>query len=178
MPSHSRSKAHRWLLPCLLILAVVTSPQQTITKRPFRVSENHRYLVGQDGTPFLLQADAAWSLIANLTREEAAVYLQDRKAKGFNAVLVNLLEHKFAKSTPKNAYGEAPFPKMSDWSVPNEKYFEHADWVFRKAAENGQAVLLAPVYLGYPGTNEGFIDGVTANGPERLLQYGQFLGQR
>jgi hypothetical protein len=55
---------------------------------------------------------------------------------------------------------------MSDWSVPNEQYFEDADWVIRKAAENGQVVLLAPAYLGYPGTDEGFIDEVMANGPE------------
>jgi len=178
MPLHFRSHAYRWLLPCLLTFAAVAASQQTSTNRPFRISENRRSLVGQDGTPFLLQGDAAWSLIANLTREEAAQYLQDRKAKGFNAVLVNLLEHKFAKNPPKNVYGEAPFPKMSDWSVPNEKYFAHADWVIRKAAENGQVVLLAPVYLGYPGTDEGFIDEVTANGPEKLLQYGQFLGQR
>lgn len=175
---HSRNHAHHWLLPCLLIFAITVSAQQSSTNRPLRVSENHRYLISQDGTPFLLQGDAGWSLIANLTKEEASQYLQDRKAKGFNAILVNLLEHKFAKNAPKNLYGEAPFPNIKDWSVPNEKYFQHADWVIRKAAENGQVVLLAPVYLGYTGTDEGFIDEVMANGPEKLLQYGQFLGQR
>jgi hypothetical protein len=46
---------------------------------------------------------------------------------------------------------------MSDWSVPNEKYFAHADWVIRKAAENGIAVLLVPAYLGYMGLDEGSI---------------------
>jgi hypothetical protein len=173
-----RTNAYRWLLPCLLILAATACAQQTIADRPLRVSENHRYLIAQDGTPYFLQGDAAWSLIANLTKEEAVQYLQNRKAKGFNALLVNLLEHKFAKNAPKNVYGEAPFPNMSDWSVPNEKYFEHADWVIRQAAANGQVVLLAPVYLGYPGTDEGFIDEVMANGPEKLLQYGSFLGQR
>jgi Protein of unknown function (DUF4038)/Putative collagen-binding domain of a collagenase len=170
-------KVGRRLLACLLALVATTSAQNT-NPNPFRISENHRYLTNRDNTPFLLQGDAAWSLIANMTKEEAAQYLQNRHAKGFNAVLVNLIEHKFAKSAPKNLYGEAPFPKMSDWSVQNEKYFEHADWVIRKAAENGIVVLLAPVYLGYPGTDEGFIDEVTANGPEKLLQYGQFLGQR
>lgn len=178
MTSYYRTKVYRWMLPCLLMFAAAASAQQTAATRPFRISENHRYLVGQDGTPFLLQGDAAWSLIANLTKEDAEQYLQNRKAKGFSAVLVNLIEHKFAKNAPKNIYGEAPFPSMSDWSVPNEKYFQHADWVIRKAAENGQVVLLAPVYLGYTGTDEGFIDEVMANGPEKLLQYGQFLGQR
>ena len=178
MISKLRTKGYRWVLPCVLMCAATASAQQTTATRPFRISENHRYLVSQDGTPFLLQGDAAWSLIANLTKEDAEQYLQNRKAKGFSAVLVNLIEHKFAKNAPKNIYGEAPFPNMLDWSVQNEKYFQHADWVIRKAAENGQVVLLAPVYLGYTGTDEGFIDEVMANGPEKLLQYGQFLGQR
>jgi hypothetical protein len=128
--------------------------------------------------PVLLQGDAGWSVIANATKEDAERYLRDRRAKGFNAVLVNLLEHKFAKNAPRNIYGEPPFLDMADWSLPNEKYFEHADWVIRKAAENGLIVLLAPAYLGYEGKDEGFIDEVMATGPEKLLRYGQFLGQR
>jgi hypothetical protein len=152
--------------------------QQPGGKQPLRVSENHRYLIDGQGKPILLQADAAWSLIANLNREDAAKYLQDRHAKGFNAVLINLIEHKFARNAPRNIYGDAPFASATDWTAPNEKYFAHADWVIRKAAENGITVLLAPVYLGYPGTDEGFIDEVMANGPEKLLRYGQFLGQR
>lgn len=170
-------KSHWHLLILCLILAVASFAQDATPNQPLRISENHRYLV-DDNSPFLLQGDAGWSLIANLTKEEAARYLQNRHAKGFNAVLVNLIEHKFAKNAPRNIYGEALFPNMSDWSVQNEKYFEHADWVIRKAAENGIVVLLAPIYLGYPGTDEGFIDEVIANGLEKLLQYGQFLGRR
>ena len=128
--------------------------------------------------PFLLQGDAAWSLIANLTSEDAEIYLKNRHAKGFNAVLVNLIEHKFAKNAPRDIYGEAPFRGAADLSAPNEKYFQHADWVIRKAAENGLVVLLAPVYLGYPGLDEGFYDEVMANGPEKCLAYGRYLGQR
>ena len=145
---------------------------------PLRLSENHRYLVGRDGAPFLLQGDAAWSLIANLSREDAAAYLRDRAARGFNAVVVNLIEHKFAKNAPRNLYGDSPFPDMNDWSVQNEKYFAHADWVIREAARNGEVVLLFPAYLGYVGTDEGFVNEVMANGPEKLLSYGQFLGRR
>ena len=48
----------------------------------------------------------------------------------------------------------------------------------RKAAKYGIVVLLAPVYLGYPGAGEGFYDEVLANGPQRMLQYGEFLGRR
>lgn len=166
---------------CLVLLIMflpMAEAQEVGPRQPFRVSENHRYLIDPQGQPVLFQADAGWSLIANLTKEDATTYLENRRAMGFNAILVNLIEHKFAKNAPRNIYGDSPFLKMSDWSAPNEKYFAHADWVIRKAAENGITVLLAPVYLGYPGLDEGFVDEVMATGPERLLRYGQFLGQR
>jgi hypothetical protein len=170
-------KVARTVLLALLANPPLLFPQQT-PPQPFRISENHRYLVDAEGKPVLFQGDSPWSLIANLTKEDAAKYLENRRAKGFNVILVNLLEHKFARNAPRNLYGEPPFSDMSDWSVPNEKYFAHADWIIRKAAENGITVLLAPVYLGYLGLDEGFIDEVMANGPEKLLKYGQFLGQR
>jgi hypothetical protein len=166
------------LLACVTYLAGGVHARPAEADAPFRVSENHRFLIDRQGVPFLLQGDAAWSLIANATKEEAEVYLQNRRAKGFNAILVNLIEHKFAKNAPKNAQGEAPFPDLSDLGVANEKYFEHADWVIREAGKNGLVVLLAPVYLGYPGLDEGFYDEVMANGPERCLAYGRFLGRR
>ena len=171
-------------LACLLALACVLprghgAPAGALDPgAPLRISENHRYLVDQKGTPFLLQGDAAWSLVANLTREDAEDYLKDRQARGFNALMVNLIEHKFAAHAPRNAYGEAPFPDPGDFSVQNEKYFAHADWVIRRAAEHGQLVLLAPIYLGYPGLDEGFYDEVMAMGPEKCLAYGRFLGRR
>ena len=176
-----KSNHRRRVCEVLFLLALCSSAvraQETGVVKPLRVSENHRHIIDSNGTPVLLQADAGWSAIANLTKEEVTAYFQDRHAKGFNAVLVNLLEHKFAKNAPRNTYKEPPFLGMSDWSVPNEKYFEHADWVIRKAAENGLIVLLVPAYLGYPGTDEGFIDEVMTAGPEKLLQYGQFLGRR
>ena len=165
-------------LACAAILSAGALTQPPDSDAPLRVSANHRYLIDRHDVPFLLQGDAAWSLIANATNEEAASYLKNRRAKGFNAVLVNLIEHKFAKNAPRNIYGAVPFSGASDFAAPNDKYFEHADWVIRTAAENGLVVLLAPVYLGYPGLDEGFYDEALANGPEKCLAYGRYLGQR
>lgn len=147
---------------------------------PLRISENHRHLVDQQGRPFLLQGDAAWSLIANTTREEALAYLENRCAKGFNAIVVNLLEHKWAAQAPRNRYGDAPFADVNDWTTVNEKYFEHADWVLREAGRRGITVLLFPVYLGYDGNDqdEGFYNEVLRNDPEKCLAYGRFIGKR
>ncbi|HEY7209431.1 MAG TPA: glycoside hydrolase family 140 protein [Bryobacteraceae bacterium] len=142
------------------------------------ISSNHRLVLDIKGHPFLVQGDAAWSLIANLSEPDVETYLENRRAKGFNTLLVNLLEHKFSKNPPKDLAGEAPFLDMRDWSHPNEKYFAHADWVIRKAADYGMVVLLAPVYLGYIGSDEGFVEEVIKTGPENARAYGRFLGQR
>src|SRR5882672_12100710 len=64
---------------------------------PLEIAVGQRYLRDMSGAPFLIQGDAAWSLIADLTREEADAYLADRAARGFNTILVNLLEHRFAR---------------------------------------------------------------------------------
>src|SRR5882757_3178588 len=143
---------------------------------PLTVGADHRHLVDQTGAPFLVQGDAAWSLISGLTSEEAEKYLEDRRSKGFNSVIVNLIEHQFRG--PVDRYGQNPFTVPGDFSTPNEKYFAHADWVIRKAAEKGIQVFLAPVYLGYIGTNEGWVKEVLANGPEKSRDWGRYVGKR
>jgi hypothetical protein len=145
---------------------------------PIRVGPDHRHVVDQTGSPFLMQGDAAWSLIVGLTGSEAEQYLKNRRQKGFNTVMVNLIEHRFCKHPPLNVAGEGPFTTPGDFSTPNEKYFAHADWILRKAAENGIQVLLYPIYLGYKGTDEGWVEEALANGPEKCLDYGRYLGKR
>jgi len=143
---------------------------------PVRVGPDRRHLIDQSGTPFLVQGDAPWSLIAGLTNEESEKYLETRRRQGFNSVIVNLIEHKFRG--PVNRYGEGPFLIPGNFSTPNEKYFEHADWVIRKAAEKEIQVFLAPIYLGYIGTEEGWIEELKANGADKARNWGRYVGKR
>jgi hypothetical protein len=143
---------------------------------PLRVGPDRRCLLDRMGMPFLLHGEAAWSLITALTREQAERYLSDRAHKGFNSIIVNLIEHKF--NGPVNRYGEAPFTSLNSFSTPNEEYFAHADWVVRMAGEYGIQVLLAPIYLGYLGTDEGWIEQVLASGPSGCREWGRYVGQR
>ena len=142
------------------------------------VSSNHRYLVDSRNSPLLLQGDAAWSLIVTLGKADASLYLRNRRQKGFNAILVNLIEHKFCKNPPQNADGAAPFTTPGDFSTPNERYFAHADWVIHEAGRNGIYALLAPIYLGYKGTDEGWSKELMALSREKCLEYGRYLGRR
>jgi hypothetical protein len=154
---------------------------------PLAVAPGKRYLVDAAGRPFLLHGDTAWSLIADLTREQVELYLDDRRARGFNTILVNLIEHRFSKDPPANAYGESPFQTLdrtggagpfADFAAPNEAYFAHVDWVLRRAAEAGFLVLLTPSYAGWEGGSQGWYRAMVANGPDRLRQYGSYLGRR
>jgi Protein of unknown function (DUF4038)/Putative collagen-binding domain of a collagenase len=145
---------------------------------PLALSADRRHVVDRRGRPFLIQGDSAWSLIAKLTREETEVYLEDRRRRGFDAILVNLIEHKFAERPPRNAYGQAPFRTAGDFSTPNDDYFAHADWVIERAAEKGIAVFLAPCYLGQNGGDEGFYQEMLASGAASLGTYGRYVGRR
>jgi hypothetical protein len=145
---------------------------------PLAVGPGRRYLEDAAGKPFLIHGEAAWSLIGQLTRENVDLYLNDRRARGFNTLIISLIEHRFSTNAPANAYGQQPFLTVGDYTTPNEQYFDHADWVVRRAAENGFLVLLVPSYMGAGGGSEGWYVEMTANGPAKLRQYGKYLGKR
>jgi hypothetical protein len=145
---------------------------------PLALSADRRYVVDAHGTPVLLQGDSAWALMAKVRREDADAYLEDRRRRGFNAILVSLIEHKFAEHPPLNAYGQPPFTTPGDFRTPNEAYFENVDWVVQRAAEKGIAVFLTPAYLGQNGGDEGFYKEVVAAGPDALRSYGAFVARR
>ena len=184
MMHQSRHKAfRRATLVMLCLIGVFLRPsvgaaQEQPKVTQLRVSANRRYLIDQNNVPFLMQGDAAWSLIVELNDAELDRYFQNRRDKGFNTVIVELIEHRFCKHPPLNAIGDAPFATPGDFSTPNEKYFAHADGVIRKAGEYGIQVLLAPIYLGYVRTDEGWIEEILKLEPEKCLAYGRYLGKR
>lgn len=145
---------------------------------PLHVEPGKRYLVDAAGRPFFMQGDAPWSLIAQLSREGVELYLRDRQARGFNTLLVNLIEHRFAENAPANLAGDKPFLVDGDFSTPNEAYFRHADWVLQRACEMGFLVLLAPSYLGSGGGPDGWYQEMLQNGPGKLRDYGRFVARR
>ncbi len=151
-------------------------PPVTSTVFPLRVEVTKRYLVDAASQPFLLNGDTAWSLLVQLTREEAELYLEDRRVRGFNAVLVNLIEHQYSNNAPLNRYGQGPFTTPGNYSTPNPLYFDHVDWVLRKAAEKGIVVMLVPSYTGCCG--DGWYSEMAANGATAMLNFGRYLGQR
>ncbi len=155
-------------------------PQVSSAIWPLKVSEDGRYLTDQAGIPFLIRGEAAWSLIANTTTAEAARYLTDRAKRGFNAVLVNLLEARFAVNAPANRNGDQPFLTPGDFSTPNEAYFAFADDVLDLTAQHGNVVFLCYMYPGWGGGDQGFWDDLNSpvNTQDVCFEFGRYLGNR
>jgi hypothetical protein len=156
---------------------------QTGTRFPLRIADNRRYLVDADGRPTFLHGDTAWSLIVGTDRDGVERYLDDRCARGFNSVVINLIERLFSPNAPFNVFGDAPFDEPGRIVGPNDAYFAHAVWVVEQAARRGLAVLLAPAYLGYalphtPGydnAEEGWNDEVLATSLDECADYGRYV---
>jgi hypothetical protein len=157
---------------------VIRKASKVADPYPLKQSPGAKYLVDQSGNPFLIHGDVAWSLLAQLTREEAELYLENRRLKGFNTVMVSLMVRKYSSNPPKNRYGDEPFLRPGDFSTPNNAYFAHVDWVISKAAERGIQLLVAPAWIGYEGVGEGWYEDMIVNGMTKLRNYGRYLGNR
>ena len=150
---------------------------------PLEVSENHRYLVDQDGVPFLMNGDTPWSLIAEVSLEDAELYLADRADKGVTAIIVNNPEPYYCtgcfndSQNPVNFYGEIPFLEPGRLDTPNEEYFAHSDRVIDRAADFGILVMMAPLYIG--SSRDGFWNNIQYdNTLEECRAYGEWYGGR
>lgn len=164
------------LLTSLLLPGSVTGAN--VMRFPLRIAPDGLHLEDQAGKPFLITGDSAWSMIADLSAEEAQSYIADRKARGFNALLISLIEHEFARNAPNNIDGVAPFLEPGNFTKPNDRYFAAAERMLDIALEADMLVLLAPAYLGANGGPQGWYGEVAAAGPEALRAYGRYVGKR
>ena len=147
---------------------------------PVTVSQDRRVLNDRNGAPFLIVGDSPWELTSQLSKQDTLVYLDDRKRRGFNTILIELMTHKFTSHTPPwmNAEGEVPFEDNHDFTTVRERFLEHVAWVIERAAERGMLVLLAPAYMGYGCADEGWCQVMLANGVSKLTRFGELVGRR
>ena len=141
---------------------------------PLHVDPTGRYLLDQNGRPFLITGDSPQALIGNLTASDAALYFSTRKAQGFNTVWINLLCNSYTgcRQDGETWDGIPPFTTPGDLSTPNEAYFSRVDQMIQLAAQYGFVVLLDPIETG------GWLNTLIANGAAQDRAYGQYLGRR
>ncbi len=160
----------------LCILALVGMPLAGLSEGVGRlkVSDNHRYLVYEDGRPFFYLGDTAWELFHKLSREEADRYLKDRAGKKFTVIQAVVLAELDGQHAP-NAYGNTPL-KNDDPLQPNEEYFKHIDWVVKRANELGLYIGMLPTWG--DKWNKAWGAGPEIFTPENAEAYGRWLGAR
>jgi Protein of unknown function (DUF4038)/Putative collagen-binding domain of a collagenase len=138
------------------------------------VSENRRFLVRTDGSPFSWFGDTAWELFHRLTREEAAYYLEKRTEQGFTLVQAVALAE-FEGIREPNAYGDSALVG-EDPTKLNEAYFRHVDWIVGKANGLGLVVGMLPTWGDKVGKTHG--DGPQIFTRENARAFGEILGRR
>jgi len=143
--------------------------------QPLRVSENKRFLVKADGTPFFWLGDTAWELFHRLTREEADLYLKNRAEKGFTVIQAVVLAELDGLHDP-NPYGEIPL-ENDDPTKPREAYFQHVDYIIRKADQLGLYIGLLPTW-GDKVFPDRWGTGPQLFNEENAKIYGKWIGTR
>jgi hypothetical protein len=135
------------------------------------VSENGRFLAHENGEPFFWLGDTGWLMFSRLNREEAEVYLEDRRVKGFNLIQVMIIHTIDAV----NVYGKSALVDR-DLEIPNVLedegcgYWEHMDYIIGLAEKKGLYMALVPVWGTVVETGWATV--------EKAKSYGEFLANR
>ena len=165
-----------FLLSSGLVLSPVTLPAAAPR---LKVSENHHFLVHQDGAPFFYLGDTAWELFHRLNREEADRYLANRAQKGFTVIQAVALAEIDGLNTP-NAYGHRPLvdndptrPAVKDG--PANDYWDHVDYIVDKANSLGLFIGFLPTWGDKWNKKAGAGGAFT---PQSATAYGEWLGRR
>ncbi len=109
---------------------------------PLVLSNNRRYLMHLDGTPFFWLADTAWNGIIRATVDEWKEYLQFRKEQGFT-VIQFVMTH--WRGGPCDIKGERAYEGRDKIEKLNVDFFKRIDPKF--AMINKYGLVAAPVLL-------------------------------
>src|SRR5579871_3520946 len=168
-----------------LILATVIPAANAQAAYPLKLSDNHRYLVDQNGKPFFMVGDTPQGLMGRLTEQDADYYFADREAHGFNTLgWIDVMCAGNDYPTNKDAAtpdGIKPFTGYVaggsdfthyDLSKPNEAYFTRLDHILQLATKHHLFVFIDPI------ETIGWLPALRNNGMKAAFAYGQFLGNR
>jgi len=162
---------------------------------PLRVSQDSRYLVHADGTPFFWLADTGWCLLQQLTVAEARTYAAVRAEQGFSAVqVVAIFARRWEGSGRElrrgcllpNARGQQACRVTERGLVPNPAFFRHVDALLRELQKAGLLIALLPHwgFLAEPYLVLHHVRGFFQPGdiplfyPEDGARYARYIGAR
>jgi Protein of unknown function (DUF4038)/Putative collagen-binding domain of a collagenase len=140
-----------------------------------KVSENHRFLVTENGNPFFWMGDTGWELFHRLNKEEAKFYFKKRSEQGYNIIQAVVLAELDGLHSP-NRNGDLPLIQ-DDPLKPNAPYFSYIDTLLDLAAANNLYIALLPTWGDKVYKNK------WGKGPEifnesNAFAYGKWIGAR
>ena len=140
------------LIYIILSVSVLALAFHINTTPAIKVSANHRFFSAND-RPFFWLGDTGWLLLTKLSRKDAEKYLDIRKKQGFNVIQVMVVHG----TADVNIYGDSALtakdiskPRVTPGNNPDNPaqydYWDHMEWVIKKAQEKGLYVALVPVW--------------------------------
>lgn len=165
-------------MPLRILLLLIFSSAGTAafsqTDHQLHVSENGRFLVRADSTPFFYLGDTAWELFHRLDLREAESYLRNRAEKGFTVIQAVVLAEIDGLFIP-NPLCQTPLVNL-DPARPNEAYFTHVDAIIDLAESLGLYIGLLPTWGDKVLKKWGV--GPEIFNPDNAESFGEFLGRR
>jgi hypothetical protein len=166
---------------CLGLVLVESMTEISHAAQPrLKISDNHRFILYEDGQPFFYLGDTAWELFHRLNREDAERYLKDRAKKGFTVVQAVAIAELDGHTDP-NPYGHLPLieldpahPAVKDG--PENDYWDHVDFIVDKANELGLFIGFLPTWGRY--WHDKIKEGKPLFTEANASTYGEWLGKR
>lgn len=132
------------------------------------ISENQRYLVHENGTPFFWLGNTSWLMPERLNRDEVEFFLTEERRNGYNVEQIQVL-----CATPTyNVFGQ--MAQNTDWDFTNiDKpdvygYWDHMDYIVEYARKMG-------IYIAFDCVWSSQLPNLDV---EKARRYGEFLGKR
>jgi hypothetical protein len=164
---------------------------------PVKTSTNKRYLVDQRNRPFPIQGRTSWCIISQ-PAEGYRNYIDNTLLHGFNSIEMSVICHwPSSNHPPHNGQGDIPFEKQlngspwkgglvykdtlaeaPDMNTPDERYWKYVDEFFNYCETKGILIFLFPGYVGYDGGDQGWMQELIANGPQKVRRYGAWIAER
>jgi hypothetical protein len=113
------------VLVAVLLLGGIAHAQPVY---PVTVGPTGRYLVDQNGVPFLMAGESPQAMIGNISEADAELFFSNRSAHGFNTVIIDLICAEYTGCRPSSANGATfdgipaftgQINGMPDFATPN-----------------------------------------------------------
>lgn len=161
-------------------------PSWDFSHGDLQVSENGRYLVHKDGTPFFYLSDTNWDLFRRARREDVVRLINKRREQGFTVicgpVTGNLDAYLYKRPLEMpNPYDDLPFidkdfarPDVTPGADPSDPeqydYWDNVDYIVSVAESNGIYVAMMPAWDHH--VRSGMLNSTN------VRPYIRFLGER